>query len=138
MTAAPAPAGYSGKALWQKLGLASGMRVYIADPPPNVDTLLAGAPKDLARLSRLAACDMALVFVTARSEVESATARVAPKLAPGGALWFAWPKRASGVATNVTEDGLRELVLPTGWVDVKVCAVDATWSGLKFLRRKAN
>ena len=138
MTAAPAPAGYSGKALWQKLGLASGMRVYIADPPPNVDTLLAGAPKDLTRISRLAACDIALVFVTARSEVASAMARVAPKLAPGGALWFAWPKRASGVTTNVTEGGLRELVLPTGWVDVKVCAVDATWSGLKFLRRKAN
>ena len=59
-------------------------------------------------------------------------------LASGGMLWFAWPKKASGVATDVTEDGLRELVLPHGWVDVKVCAIDTTWSGLKFLRRKLH
>jgi len=129
-------AGYSGKPLWQKLGLASGMRVYVADPPENIDTLLAGAPRDLARLARLGACDVALVFVTARRAVEAAVARVTPQLAPGGMLWFAWPKKASGVPTDVTEDGLRELVLPHGWVDVKVCAIDTTWSGLKFLRRK--
>ena len=131
-------AGYSGKALWQKLGLAPGMRVYIVAPPPDMDALLASAPPSLARLSRLSACDFALVFVTARSGVSSAMTRVAPKIATGGQLWFAWPKKASGVATDVTEDGLRELVLPTGWVDVKVCAVDATWSGLKFLRRKSK
>ncbi|MET0344827.1 MAG: hypothetical protein ABW218_01065, partial [Casimicrobiaceae bacterium] len=73
-------AGYSGKPLWQKLGLASGMRVYVADPPENIDTLLAGAPRDLARLARLGACDVALVFVTARRAVEAAVARVTPQL----------------------------------------------------------
>ena len=134
--AAPTTAGYSGKPLWQKLGLASGMRVYVAAPPPDLDTLLAGAPRNLARLARLAECDCALVFVKTRGDVGAAVARAAPKLADGGMLWFAWPKKTSGVATDVTEDGLRELVLPHGWVDVKVCAIDATWSGLKLLRRK--
>jgi len=133
--AVPPAAGYSGKPLWQKLGLAPGMRVYVANPPADLDALLAGAPRDLSRVARLGACDVALVFVTARREVESAVARVAPKLAPGGMLWFAWPKKASGVATDVTEDALRELVLPHGWVDVKVCAIDATWSALKFVHR---
>jgi len=136
--AAPPAAGYSGKPLWQKLGLAPGARVYVADPPVNLDALLAGAPEGLARLAHLGPCDIALVFVTTRREVDAVVARVTPKLAPGGMLWFAWPKRASGVPTDVTEDGLRELVLPHGWVDVKVCAIDATWSGLKFLRRSAR
>jgi len=135
---APPAAGYSGKPLWQKFGLAPGMRVYVADPPANLDALLAGAPADLVRLARLGACDVALVFVTTRREVDAAVARVAAKLAPGGMLWFAWPKKASRVPTDVTEDGLRERVLPHGWVDVKVCAIDATWSGLKFLRRRAG
>ena len=135
---APPAAGYSGKPVWQKLGLAPAMRVYVADPPENLDALLAGAPEDLARLSRLGPCDIALLFVTTRREVETAVARVAPKLAPGGMLWFAWPKKAAGLATDVAEDVLRELVLPRGWVDVKVCAIDATWSGLKFLRRRAG
>ena len=138
MSAAGPPAGYSGKALWQKLGLAPGLRVYAANPPPNLDALLAGAPKDLVRLSRPAECDCALVFVAAAHEVEPVLARIVPKLAQGGMLWFAWPKKASGVATDVTEDRLRALVLPHGWVDVKVCAIDATWSGLKFLRRRAG
>ena len=136
--AVPPAAGYSGKPLWQKVGLASGMRVYVANPPENVDAMLAGAPQDLARLARLGACDVALVFVTARRAVETAIASVAPKLAPGGMLWFAWPKKASGVPTDVTEDGVREVLLPHGWVDVKVCAIDTTWSGLKFLRRRAG
>jgi hypothetical protein len=136
--ATPATAGYSGKPLWQKLGLAAGMRVHVASPPPQLDRLLAGAPKDLVRLPRLAECDFALAFVTKRRDVEGAFTRIAPKLAVGGMLWFAWPKRASGVATDVTEDALREIVLPRGFVDVKVCAIDATWSGLKFLRRKTT
>lgn len=81
---------------------------------------------------------IALVFVTATREVDPAFARIVPKVAQGGMLWFAWPKKASGVATDVTEDRLRAFVLPHGWVDVKVCAIDATWSGLKFLARRAG
>jgi hypothetical protein len=114
------------------------MRVYVASPPPHLDRLLAGAPKDLVRLPRLAECDFALAFVTKQREVEGAFTRIAPRLAAGGMLWFAWPKKAPGMATDVTEDALRAIVLPHGFVDVKVCAVDATWSGLKFLRRKAT
>jgi hypothetical protein len=76
--------------------------------------------------------------VTSRTALAAALARLLPKLADGGMIWIAWPKKASGVATDVTEDTVREVALPMGIVDVKVCAVDATWSGLKFLRRRAQ
>lgn len=90
----------------------------------------------MARLTRLAEFDIALVFVTSRAALAIAIARTLPKLADGGMIWVAWPKKASGVATDVSEDTVREVVLPQGVVDVKVCAIDATWSGLKLLRRR--
>jgi hypothetical protein len=128
--------GYSGKALWQKLGLAAGQRVYVLNPVPQIDALLGGAPADLVRLPRLRAFDVALAFATKRTECANALAKLLPHLQSGGMIWFAWPKKASGVATDITEDALRTIVLPSGLVDVKVCAIDATWSGLKFLRRR--
>ena len=128
--------GYSGKALWQKLGLVARQRVYILNPVPQIDALLAGAPAGLVRLPRLRAFDVALAFATKRTECANALAKLLPHLQSGGMIWFAWPKKASGVATDITEDALRAIVLPSGLVDVKVCAIDATWSGLKFLRRR--
>ena len=83
----------------------------------------------------MSACDFALVFVTARSGVGSAMTRVAPKIATGGQLWFAWPKKASGMATDMNENDVRRIGLEAGLVDVKVCAVSDVWSGLKFVRR---
>jgi hypothetical protein len=80
--------------------------------------------------------DAAHVFVTTRSELESAIRRLRPLLAPAGFLWISWPKKASRVPTEINEDLIREIALPTGLVDVKVCAVDATWSGLKLMIRK--
>ncbi len=133
---AAAPVGYSGKPLWQKLGLAEGQRLYVAGAPPDLPQLLAGAPK-VSRLPHLAEFDVALVFVTSRAELATALARALPKLAERGMIWVAWPKKASGVATDMTEDAVREIALPLGVVDVKVCAIDATWSGLKLLRRRA-
>jgi hypothetical protein len=75
-------------------------------------------------------------FVTARAELERRLPDLRRAIAPDGTLWVAWPKRASGVATDMTEDVVREVALPTGLVDVKVCAIDATWSGLKLVVRK--
>jgi len=135
--AVAAPAGYSGKPLWQKLGLKEGQRLFVADPQEHLPQLLAGAPEGITRLARLAEFDIALLFVTSRVGLAAALTGALPKLAAGGMIWIAWPKKASGVATDVTEDTVRDVALPMGIVDVKVCAIDATWSGLKLLRRRA-
>ena len=134
--AVTAPAGYSGKALWQKLGLKHGQRLLVVDAPEHLPQLLEGAPEGVARLARLGEFDVALLFVTSRAALASALTRALPRLASGGMIWIAWPKKASGVATDVTEDTVRDVALPMGIVDVKVCAIDATWSGLKLLRRR--
>jgi len=131
-----ANAGYSGKPLWQKLGLCPGQRLLAVAAPPHLDQLLAGAPAGVRRLSRSAPFDVALVFVVERTALGTALDRLLPRLAEGGMIWVAWPKKTSGVATDVTEDVVRAVALPLGIVDVKVCAIDATWSGLKFLRRR--
>ncbi len=128
------PAGYSGKSLWQKLGLAAGQRVFLVSPPANIDDLLGGAPA-VTRIALLAEFDLALAFVPSRKALEAAVAKLLPKLAQSGTIWIAWPKKTSGVATDVTENVVRDVVLPLGLVDVKVCAIDDTWSGLKLVRR---
>ena len=138
--AVAARAGYSGKPLWQKLGLREGQRLLVADAPEHLPQLLAGAPDGvvrLARLARLAEYDIAVLFVTSRAALAATLTRTVPKLAAGGMIWIAWPKKASGVATDLTENMVRAAALPMGIVDVKVCAIDATWSGLKLLRRRA-
>lgn len=129
-------AGYSPKPLAQKLGLKEGTRVVAISAPPGYRRLLAPIPRGVSftpRLSRSAA--FVHWFVRRRRELERGFARVASALADTGVLWISWPKKSSGVATDVTEDVLREVGLPHGLVDVKVCSVDNTWSGLKFVRR---
>ena len=128
-------AGYSGTPLWKKLGLKSGMRMLFVGAPANLDALLTGAPRDLVRLSRAADFDCALAFAGSAAALQAALARLEPKLAQDGMLWCAWPKKASGVATDLTEDTARSIGLDAGLVDIKVCAIDATWSGLRFVRR---
>ena len=135
--AAATPAGYFGKPLWQKLGLKEGQRLFVIDPPEHLPQLLAGAPEGIARLARLAEFDIAVLLVTSRAVLAAALTRTVPKLTAGGMIWIAWPKKVSGVATDLTEDRVRDAALPIGIVDVKVCAIDATWSGLKLLRRRA-
>jgi hypothetical protein len=129
-----ATAGYSGKPLPQKLGLKSRMRFVALNAPPNLDVLLAGAP-DLERLARIAPFDCALAFATTGRVLAALVARLAPKLVDTGMIWIAWPKKTSGVTTELTEDVVRSAGLAAGLVDVKVCAIDGTWSGLKFVRR---
>lgn len=128
-------AGYSGTPLWKKLGLKSGLRVLLLNPPADIDALLSGAPRDLDRLARLAPFDFALAFFTSCDALRAALARLEPKLAPDGMIWIAWPKKASAMATDLTEDRVRDSGLARGVVDVKVCAIDSTWSGLKLVRR---
>ncbi len=129
-------AGYSGTPLASKLGLKAGQRVLLANVPASVDAAIAEALAATRRLVRAGAFDFALVCVNSRAELSAALDRLAPKLDDAGMLWIGWPKKASGVATDMTEDAVRSGALPRGLVDVKVCAIDATWSGLKLVRRR--
>jgi hypothetical protein len=129
-------AGYSGTPLAKKLSLKSGMRAWFDDMPESVATEIGDA--GLERLDRPEApIDAAHIFVRVREDMATKLARLRPLLAPGGFIWVSWPKKASKVPTDITEDGIREVILPdTDLVDVKVCAVDEVWSGLKLMIRR--
>jgi hypothetical protein len=129
-------AGYSGTPLPKKLGIAAGKRTLVLDAPSDIELALKDSLATTTRLPRLAAFDFALAFVASKAALAATLDRLAPKLDDAGMLWIAWPKKASGVATDMTEDAVRADALPRGLVDVKVCAVDATWSGLKLVRRR--
>jgi hypothetical protein len=130
-----ANAGYSGKPLWQKLGLKPGLRVLIDDPPSDYAALTGF---DLAQVvdAKSGEADFAHAFVPDRAALDAALDRLLPRMAEGSMLWISWPKKTSKRFRDLTEDGIRDAVLPRGWVDIKVCAVDADWSGLKLARRR--
>jgi hypothetical protein len=131
------PAGYSGTPLSKKLGYQPGIEVYLQGAPAGFLGLLDPLPpgvKFAARIGRQTR--LANVFTASRAELSKRLPALRKALAPDAALWVSWPKKASGVATDVTEDTIRALALPLGLVDIKVCAVDATWSGLKLVLRK--
>ena len=133
------PAGYSGTPLARKLGIKEGSRVALLGAPEGFDEELAPLPGGTAVLRRLAAgVDVALLFVTERRELERRFDAVAKAVFPAGGFWVAWPKKSSKVATDLTEDVLREVALPKGLVDNKVCAVTEVWSGLRLVWRKEN
>ena len=125
--------GYSGTPLPSKLGIRPGHRVLLVAPPEGFGLEAPGA--EVHRRAGGAAYDVILAFVGDRRALRRRLAEQRPRLTTAGALWFAWPKRASGVATDLDENVLREVVLPTGMVDTKVCAVDGTWSALRFVVR---
>ncbi len=130
-------AGYSGTPLVKKLGIESGTRVWLRNAPQGFEDRLEGLPDDvsLSRRKR-AGVDLVMCFETSASKLEADVATARSVIPPNGVIWTAWPKKASKVPTDITEDRLREMFLPTGLVDVKVCAIDDTWSGLKFVIRK--
>lgn len=137
MTPPPAPAGYSGTPLAKKLGIQEAHRVLLVDAPPGYVRMLDPLPAAVEFVGRAdAAVDVAQVFVTQKEELALHLGALRKKLKPDAALWVSWPKKAAKVPTTVTEDTVRELALPLGFVDVKVCAVDAVWSGLKLVVRK--
>ncbi len=133
----PSPAGYSGKPLVEKLGIKPGHRIALVNPAAGF--ALDGIPDGVTAAGpRAKALDVVLLFVTSAAALRAAFAKQVARLGPKGMLWVAWPKKASGVATDLTEDVVRGIGLRAGWVDVKVCAVDEVWSGLKFLRRRGD
>lgn len=130
-------AGYSGKSLAGKLSLTDGQRVWWQNMPKQVRAAIEadGLRLKIVR-TPVAPLDAAHVFVRNRADLRQAIASVRGVLAQDGFVWVSWPKKSSGVATDVTEDTVREVALPTGLVDVKVCAVDEVWSGLKLMIRR--
>lgn len=137
-TAAPAAAGYSGTPLSSKLGLKPGMQVHVVQEPDGYRAWLAPLPAGMRFAPRLTA-DTALVhlFVDDRRDLADALCRCREQLGADATVWVSWPKKASKVPTDITEDVIREVALPLGWVDVKVCAVSEVWSGLKLVVRKS-
>jgi hypothetical protein len=134
------PAGYSGTPLARKLSLKEGQRVWWDGMPPGARAEIEdeGLALELLR-SPQPPLDVAHIFVTARADMEAKLAALRPLLAPGGFIWVSWPKKASKVPTDITEDAIRDAILPdTDLVDVKVCAIDSIWSGLKLMVRRAR
>lgn len=131
--------GYSGTPLWKKLGLRAGATALVLNAPANYAALVAGHPAGVTFTDEPEP-PLAFVhlFVTARADLAARLPGLLADLEPAGVVWVSWPKKAAKVPTDVTEDTIREVALPLGLVDVKVCAVDATWSGLKLVVRVAN
>jgi hypothetical protein len=130
-------AGYSGTPLARKLSLKDGLRTWWDGMPDSVRSEI---EKDGVALDHLPAPESPLqaahLFVTRRADLEDKVRRLLPLLAADGFVWISWPKKAAKVETDITEDVIREVLLPMGLVDVKVCAVDEIWSGLKLVIRK--
>ena len=131
-------AGYTSRTLIQKLGIEPDTTVVLLGGPPGYRALLGALPAGATIVTRLPRVARFIhLFARLRIELEAALPRAAGALADDGMLWVSWPKRAARLPTDLTEDVLREIGLPLGLVDVKVCAVDDVWSGLRFVRRKA-
>ena len=132
-------AGYSGTPLADKLGLKRGMRCWFHNMPENVrDAIDPAAAQVEEQPTASDGLQYAHLFVTAREKLERELNALQPLMAPNGAIWVSWPKKAARADTDLTEDVIREIALPTGLVDIKVCAIDETWSGLKLVIRKEN
>jgi hypothetical protein len=130
-------AGYSGTPLSKKLGIKPGSVVHAVDAPTDYAQLLAPLPNGV-RFAKSAGpeTDVIHVFAKSKAVLKKAVAAARKRMRSDAALWASWPKKASGVATDITEDTVREVAFPLGLVDVKVCAVDHVWSGLKLVVRK--
>ncbi len=131
-------AGYSGTPLPKKLGIKEGMDVVILDSPTGFDGTLGELPEGVEVNDKPGAADVFVIFSTQAADMDRKFHEAMGNIPPDGAIWVAWPKRSSGVDTDLTEDRMRELFLPTGMVDNKVCAIDEIWSGLRFVVRTEN
>jgi len=132
-------AGYSGTPLLQKLGIKPGLIVVTINAPKNYRRLLGTIPEGVTFSDRLKpGSSFVHLFITKRGELATRLSVLREKIANSGTVWVSWPKRSSGVPTDVTEDVVRAVALPLGFVDVKVCAIDETWSGLKLMVRRRS
>jgi hypothetical protein len=134
--ATAAPTGYSGKPIWQKLGLDAKHRVLVRGAPSDYAKLVGLRASELTLATPRGAFDMAHVFETSAAALKREVETLAKTLPAAGTIWVSWPKKAAKVATDITEDTIRTIALPLGLVDVKVCAIDAMWSGLKLVWRR--
>jgi hypothetical protein len=133
------PAGYSTTPLPKKLGIKQGHAVALHDEPDEFRDLLVELPDDVTFIEGIPdSADVVLVFVTERAVFEAAVPSAADAIFPDGAVWIAWPKKASKVPTDMTEDVVREVALPINLVDNKVCAISNVWSGLRIVWRKEH
>ena len=133
---APMPAGYSTRSLPDKLGIKPGFRIALVSAPRGYDAVLGPLAPGVVRAKTVRGpLDLIQVFTTKAADLEKRFPSLKKALAIDGSLWVSWPKRASGVPTDLTEDSIRAIGLALGLVDVKVCAVDEVWSGLKFVYR---
>jgi hypothetical protein len=131
--------GYSGTPLPQKLGIKPGLTVVTINGPANYRRLLGAIPEGVTFSDRLKAdSSFVHVFISNHSELANRLPVLREKIADAATVWVSWPKRSAGVPTDVTEDVIRAVALPLGFVDVKVCAIDETWSGLKLVVRCEN
>jgi hypothetical protein len=132
-------AGYSGTPLPRKLGIKDGSRVAVVGAPDGFEATLGELPDGATvKTTARGKVDVVVCFLTARSALERRFDALKRAVYPDGGLWIAWPKRASGVPTDLTEDVVREVALDRGLVDNKVCAIDETWSGLRLVHRVAD
>jgi hypothetical protein len=130
-------AGYSSTPLSKKLGLGPGLSVHAVDAPAGYRLLLEPLPEGVVFALRLSvSTDLTHLFVTSRARLRTALPAIRRKMRADATVWVSWPKKTSRVATDVSEDVVRDVALPLGLVDVKVCAVDDVWSGLKLVVRK--
>ena len=130
-------AGYSQTPLIKKLGIKAGFTLYVKNPPVDYLSLVGMLPEG-AQIKSILVSDLDFIhfFTSARHELEKFLPRAKNQINPKGMIWVSWPKKAAKIHTDVTEDVIREICLPMGLVDVKVCAVDAVWSGLKLVIRR--
>ena len=132
-------AGYSKTPLAQKLGIKPGMNVAALNPPANYRKLLAPLPAGVSFTEKAApGARFVHLFVSQRRVLEKELKRLRRLIDDAGVLWISWPKKSAGLGSDITEDVIREVCLPLGFVDIKVCAVDETWSGLKLMIRREN
>jgi hypothetical protein len=130
-------AGYSGTPLPQKLGIKPGMTLHVVDAPMDYAALVAPVAPKVAFATKLTRdVEILHAFVTRKARLQEVLDRARTGLGADAVVWVSWPKKASGIASEITEDTVREAALPLGFVDVKVCAVNDTWSGLKLVVRK--
>jgi Protein of unknown function (DUF3052) len=132
-------AGYSGTPLAKKLGIKPGTLLRAVNAPADYGQLLAPLPENVTLAQNdVNDLDVVHLFTKTRSELIKLIDRYKTRIKQNGAIWISWPKKSSGIASQITEDTVREIALPQGLVDIKVCAVDETWSGLKLVIRKEN
>lgn len=130
------PTGYSGKPIWQKLGISAETRIRLVSAPQDYEQIIGlSVNKQVVKSGE---ADFIHCFVTSLQELAALFPELINQTASGGCIWISWYKKSAGISTDVTEDAIRSIILPTGWVDVKVCAVSEQWIGLKIMKRKKS